>query len=170
MRSPIRLVVCLGVLAGASGLAPSAAADDSWLVASAGVFNLAADESEPGDRRETEVGLEWRGAPRAFGLRPNVGVMVHAESGGYLFAGARRDFDLSERWGLSLGFAAGAFEEGDGLDLGGTVEFRSSIELFLRLGERSRLGIDFYHLSNAGIYDSNPGANSLVLVYGHRVD
>lgn len=166
-------IVLLSALAiGLGGLAPSVAtADDrAWIVASAGVFNIAAEDKTPRDSRELELGLEWRGRPGLVGLRPNVGAMVHAESGGYLFAGLRRDFELGSAWGLSLGFAAGLFEDGDGIDLGGAVEFRSSIEIFARLGERSRLGLDFYHLSNAGIYEPNPGANSLVLVYGRRID
>lgn len=171
MRSPNRLLLRLVVALLAGGVGVSADADDgAWVLASAGVFNVAADESEPGDTREGELGLEWRSRPRAFGLELNVGAMVHTKSGGYLFTGLRRDFELSPRWALSLGFGAAAFEEGDGIDLGGSVEFRSSIELFVRFGERSRLGVDFYHLSNAGIYDENPGSNSLVLVYGHRID
>ena len=73
-----------------------------------------------------------------------------------------------EHWGISIGFGVGLWDSGDGLDLGGPVEFRSSIELFTELTERSRLGLTFYHLSNAGLYEDNPGSNSLVLLYGRR--
>jgi hypothetical protein len=73
---------------------------------------------------------------------------------------------------LSPGFAVALFEEGDGKDLGGPVEFRSSLELSHRRSERSEIGITLYHLSKAGIYDENPGSNSLVVSYtfrpGHR--
>ena len=45
------------------------------------------------------------------------------------------------------------------------VEFRSNFEVYRRLGPRSRLTGIFYHLSNASIYDDNPGVNSLVVGY-----
>jgi hypothetical protein len=48
------------------------------------------------------------------------------------------------------------------------IEFRSGIELSRRLGERSRLGVSFFHLSNAALYNFNPGSESLVLTYTTR--
>jgi hypothetical protein len=63
------------------------------------------------------------------------------------------------------GFAAGLFHRGGGQNLGGPVEFRSSIELAYRFGDGSRLGLNLSHLSNGGFYDRNPGTESLVLVW-----
>ena len=60
---------------------------------------------------------------------------------------------------------ASIFEEGDGKDLGGTVEFRSGFEISYRFDSGSRFGVYFYHLSNARIYDDNPGSNSVGLVW-----
>ncbi|HSN88855.1 MAG TPA: acyloxyacyl hydrolase [Thermoanaerobaculia bacterium] len=48
------------------------------------------------------------------------------------------------------------------------VEFRSGVELAWRLNERSRIGLCLYHLSNGGLYDFNPGTESLILSYGVR--
>lgn len=66
---------------------------------------------------------------------------------------------------LTPSFAVGAYEDGDGKDLGGTLEFRSAVELSYRLDDRARLGLAFDHISNASIYDDNPGTESLVLMY-----
>lgn len=138
--------------------------DDAFILFSAGLFNIA-------DQQDVvELGAEWRGRPRAWKLRLNVGAMLHDNSGGYGFVGLRRDAALSPKVGISIGLAAGLYEEGDGLDLGGAVEFRSSIEVYFDVSARSRLGVDFYHLSHAGLGDEkNPGSNSLVVVYGFRL-
>jgi lipid A 3-O-deacylase len=118
--------------------------------------------------RSAELGVELRFAPRAFGLRPVVGGAINSDQGGYLLGGLRRDFNAGERWIVTPHFGVTLFDEGDGKDLGHVIEFRSGLELAYRLGERSRLGISFYHLSNAGLADTNPGSESLVLVYSFR--
>lgn len=118
--------------------------------------------------RSAELGFEYRFAPRAFELRPVLGVAVNSDKGGYVLAGLRRDFDVSERWILTPHFGVTLFEEGDGKDLGHAVEFRSGVELAVRLGDRSRFGVSFYHLSNAGLDETNPGSESLVVVYSFR--
>jgi hypothetical protein len=63
---------------------------------------------------------------------------------------------------------AGLYEEGDGKDLGGPVEFRSGLEVAVRAGARWWVGLSYYHLSNAVLYDRNPGEESLVLVVSRR--
>ncbi len=65
----------------------------------------------------------------------------------------------------SPSFAVGGSHEGDGKELGGTLEFRSAIELAYRFDDRSRLGIQVGHLSNAGIYAENPGTEFAILNY-----
>lgn len=159
------LAVVLGLWA-----TPAAHAEETgWIVASAGVFNVGSHADESNDGREAELGLEWRGRPKTLRLQPNLGLSAHTGAGGYVFAGLRRDFAVSRRWGISLGFAVSLFEDGDGIDLGGLLEFRSSFEIFANVGEASRIGLDYYHMSNARLYETNPGANSLVLFYGHRI-
>jgi hypothetical protein len=143
---------------------PSIAAD---LAVSAGTFNIL-DGGGAG-----EAGLELRGAPLQLHFLPRflpdpvpvAGVMATSQSLAYGYAGLRFDFPLDDRWVLTPGFAAGLFRQGDGPNLGGLVEFRSSLELARRLGAGSRLGIGFFHLSNAGIYKGNPGSESLVLTF-----
>lgn len=118
--------------------------------------------------RSAEAGFEVRFAPRAFRLKPVVGVTVNSDQGGYVLAGLRRDFDAGGRWIVTPHFGVTLFDEGDGKDLGHVVEFRSGLELAYRLNERSRLGVSFYHLSNSGLDETNPGSESLVLVYSFR--
>lgn len=170
MRS--RRVQCLCLLALVLGFGATSVAraeETGWVVASGGIFNVGSHADATDDGKEGILGIEWRGRPHLLGLQPNLGLAVHTAAGGYVFGGLRRDFSLSRSWGISLGFGVSLFENGDGIDLGGLVEFRSSFEIFANVGEASRIGIDYYHLSNARLYDTNPGANSLVLFYGHRI-
>jgi hypothetical protein len=73
---------------------------------------------------------------------------------------------LGERWRLTPTLAVGAYEQGDGRNLGGTLEFRSGLEVAVRPSPRTAIGVEFYHLSNGGVHEVNPGSNSLVLAFG----
>lgn len=146
----------------AASLSPSVVAGDHprFFAFSAGVHNT---------NRSTdfESGIEYRGPTFRWGLQAAAGFMVTAETTGYVYGGLRRDFDFgTHRWGIALSFGAGLYHPGDGKDLGGPVNFRSGFELYRRFDAPSRLGLVFYHLSHAGIYENNPGVNSLVLSYG----
>ena len=61
--------------------------------------------------------------------------------------------------------AVGAFYKGSGKDLGSVVEFKTGGEFAYRFDDHSRLGLQFDHISNAGIGKHNPGTESLVLFW-----
>jgi len=162
IRLPLAILV-LGITVVPVVAGPANAQDRSdHLAFSVGAFDAL------NSTRSAEVGFELRFAPRAFELRPVIGVAVTSDEGGYVLAGLRRDFDVAERWVLTPHFGLTVYDEGDGKDLGHAVEFRSGVELAYRLNDRSRLGVSFYHLSNAGLDETNPGSESLVLVYSFR--
>lgn len=139
--------------------APAARAAEPWLAASAGRFNI----SKTGKR--LEAGVELRFPTDWYGLEIAAGVAGTEDGNLWAYGGLRRDFELESRWRLTPGFAIALYDEGDGKDLGGAVEFRSSVELAYLLTARSRVGLTLYHLSNAGLYDRNPGSNSLIATY-----
>lgn len=138
-----------------------------WVL-SAGVFDLAKTD-------RTEAGLELRFVPRRlrlFGrdwrLEPMLGGMVNEDGAYYGYLGLRLPLELGERWQVTPSVGPGIYSAGDSIDLGGPVEFRSGLEISARLGERTSLGISYYHLSNGILYDLNPGEESLVLVLAVR--
>lgn len=166
----------LAALLLALAAAPSAHAQVEEWTLYGGVFDL--------DREQEtwEVGVEARfgvfeiplGSRFALPIEPGVGLMAHGEGGGYAYSTLRVPFDRlwPERWPERLRVTpytgVGFYEPGDGKDLGGPVEFRSGIDLGWRAGERLWIGLSFYHLSNAVLYDENPGEESLVLTLSWR--
>ena len=55
----------------------------------------------------------------------------------------------------------GVYAQGDGVDLGGPIEFRSGLEIGYRTPKGVRLGLSVDHRSNAGIYSNNPGLETV---------
>lgn len=173
-RSTRRLQPAAAALALAAACAllpaPAPAADlVEGLALSAGVFNVLDPD------RSAEGGLEARLRPLAEGvssppwvLRPAAGGMATSDGTLYGYAGFRLELPLGARWLLVPQTAAGAYRRGDGKELGGSVQFRSGLELVYRLDEAHTVGLVFYHLSNAGLDRPNPGSESLVLVWSWR--
>lgn len=153
--------------------APLQAAMPEVIAASAGQFDVF------NKGKGVEAGWELRFAPRRFPPMPRflpdvipvTGAMATSRGTLYVYGGFRVEIPLGKRWMASPHWAAGVYyrdrEEGS-KDLGGAIEFRSGLEVSYVLTERSRLGLSLYHLSNAGIYDFNPGSESLVLTFSVR--
>lgn len=108
--------------------------------------------------------------PRRFQIRPVVGLFVTSDETVYGYAGAARDFELSPRFLLTPQFSVGAYEEGDGKDLGHTLEFLSSLQLAYRFDGGTRIGLAYQHISNGSITDANPGAEIIMLTWTWRPD
>ena len=141
--------------------AASAATAGDWAV-HAGRFDIARDE------KPVEGGLQYRFAGFSLGpfeLTPAVGLAATENENVWVYGALRYDFELSARWVLTPTLGVSLYDEGDGKDLGGPIEFLTGLEVAYRFASGSRLGVWFYHLSNAGLYDDNPGANSLVLTW-----
>ena len=115
--------------------------------------------------RIAEAGVQWRAPRRLWVLRPFAGGMVNFEGSYNLHAGIAYDWRRGP-WTIRPSFAPGYYDPGGGKDLGHALEFRSGLELSRRLGPRVRVGLELYHLSNAGLADHNPGETSLVLTVG----
>jgi hypothetical protein len=139
-----------------------AAAEESF-VPYAGAFDI-------DDKTALQIGAEYRYEDIFYGLRPTVGASVTDDGSLYGYGGVNWDLGLGSSWYLTPNFMVGAYSDGDdGTDLGGALEFRSGLELTYAFENDSRVGVAFNHISNASIYDDNPGAESLLFVYHHPV-
>lgn len=150
----------LPAMALAAALARPAAADDpAFLNLGAGYYDINDDE-EAGEFR-AEYWSDWR----LLLFKPFVGVSATTDRAVYGYLGLRMDLYFGRRWMLIPSAAVGAYEDGDGKDLGHTIEFRTGAEIAYRFDDRSRLGIAFHHISNADLGDKNPGTEILTLNY-----
>jgi lipid A 3-O-deacylase len=161
----VKKILSLAAVAVALFAAPAAAEDDpDFLSFQAGGFDVNDTETT------AMLGVEYRSDFKEFYIAPMVGGFVTAEGSVYGYGGLYLDVFLGRRIVLRPSFSVGAYGEGGGKDLGGVLEFRSAIALAWRFDDRSRLGIELSHLSNAGIYDNNPGTENLTLNYSVPLD
>lgn len=115
---------------------------------------------------EFKFHVKWMKSPfEILEFRPLVGVMATAKGSGYIYLGINFDLLFFDHLLLAPGFAAGYYWQGSGKNLGYPIEFRSGIELAWQFTSWHRLGIHFYHLSNASLGKKNPGEESLILFY-----
>lgn len=163
----LRAVLVFCVLAGA----PAYSLEPDLVTANAGSFSIF-----NGKNARWETSWEVSFAPRRYrwfprfvpDVSPTVGGLATDEGTLYAYAGLRFDVPLGEKWVVTPQWATGIYWANEGRDLGGALEFRSGVELTRRIGERSRIGILLYHLSNASFYRFNPGTESLVLTFSTR--
>lgn len=150
--------LCLAV----TGYAEDAHAQDpSFLTFSGGYFDFNRQKNTA-----AEAGVQWRGSEKLWIFQPIVGAMGTSDISGNIYAGISLDIFFGNRLVFRPSFAPGLYTKGSkGHDLGHTIEFRSGAELAYRFDDRSRLGLEIYHLSNAHLGDKNPGSESIVLTY-----
>ena len=135
--------------------------EPAFLVGNGGVFDIINEDTTP------QVGVEYIFSEenKLWVFTPMVGGFVTGDEAVYVYGGIRLDLFFGRRIVLTPNFAVGLFEEGNGRALGQPLEFRSGLELAYRFDNRSRLGLAFHHLSNAGLSERNPGVETLVLRY-----
>lgn len=144
-------------IAAAQPLARVNTEEKSFLTIGGGYYDI--NDSEDA----TELRLEWKGRKFIWGVKPIVGLMATTDAAIYGYAGIGWDLYFGRRIVATPSFAAGAYRDGKGKDLGSVVEFRSALELAWRFDNDTRLGLMFYHLSNASISSNNPGTEVLSL-------
>ena len=144
-----------------------AGARPDWISFAGGIYDIMRPR-----HRTAEFEIEYKFHVRRWGspfpsleFLPLVGLMATVERGGYAYAGLNFDFVFFNHLQFAPGFAAGYYWPGRGKNLGYPLEFRSGVELGWQFADFQRLGIHFYHLSNASIGRKNPGEESLVFYY-----
>jgi hypothetical protein len=104
----------------------------------------------------------WR-----LGLGVGAAVATTANADTWVGAGPVLWLDLGSGWRAEASTMAGIYADND-VDLGGTVQFHSRLGLSYALSPAWRLGASVGHISNAGLYDDNPGIERVMiaLTYG----
>ncbi len=104
--------------------------------------------------------------PNHLFIRPLVGVMGTFTGSAYIYGGVAFDIAIGKYFAFTPSFAPGIYFQGGGKDLGFPLEFKSTFEVSGVLPNKSRIGLQFYHISNAHLGSRNPGTECLVFFYG----
>lgn len=160
----------LAVAVAVAGAAPAASGGLEEIAVGAGTFEVLDDTvtSEVNAELRFPSFLAFPTGSRRYTISPIAGAMTTADGALYAYGGFRLTLPVGQRWIVAPYTGGGLYDKGEGKDLGGPVEFRSGLEVSYRLNGRASLGLTFYHLSNAALYEFNPGSESLALVYSHR--
>lgn len=134
--------------------------EPAFLSLGAGAFDFHDSES-----RAAQGEIQYRSDLKLWVFNPMAGFAATSEGSIYAYAGISLDIFLGNRFVVRPSFAPGFYNAGGGKDLGHHLEFRSAIEFSYRFDDRSRLGLEVYHRSNAGLGDKNPGEESLMVTY-----
>lgn len=145
----------------------SKAEDPNLLLFGAGAYNFT--RSNP-TFKTGMLQLEYKG-PSFFGkkilkIKPFAALMGTFQGSFWIGGGVNFEINLCSFLVTTLGFGPGLFAKGNGKNLGYPLEMRSSVELAYRFPKKSRLGVQFYHLSNGSMAERNPGTEVLLLFYG----
>jgi len=115
--------------------------------------------------RMLQFQAEYKFSACWHGIQPIASLMFTEKGSTYFCFGACYDIYMGNYIVLTPSFAPGIYIKGGGKELGYPLEFRSSIALAGEFRNCHRLGVQFYHISNAKLGFKNPGEESLVIFY-----
>ena len=92
-------------------------------------------------------------------ISPVTGFMITENNAAYGYTGIQAFYNLGQI-NFTPSFTPGLYRQGDGKDLGHTVEFKTELQFSLDVSSNSELGFSYNHISNASLGEKNPGANS----------
>lgn len=112
--------------------------------------------------RTGEFRIEYKSDINWYTIRPMLGLMANNQGAFYTYGGFGFDWVVANCFVISPNFAAGFYQRGESKKLGFPLEFRSGLELAWQFENYTRIGGQFYHISNASLGSRNPGEESLV--------
>ena len=92
-------------------------------------------------------------------ISPVTGFMITENNAAYGYTGIQAFYNLGQL-NFTPSFTPGIYSQGDGKDLGHTIEFKTELQFSLDIFSNSELGFSYNHISNASLGEKNPGANS----------
>ena len=155
-----RLLAATGLASALLLSAVAAKAEDPAFV----TLGIGGFDATQRDDQAVDFRLEYR-HKKVWLFKPWVGLEATSDGAVYGLAGILVDLFFGRRIVVTPSFGAGLYHDGGGKDLGGTVEFRSQIEVAYRFNDRSRLGIALGHISNADLGEDNPGTEIINIYY-----
>jgi hypothetical protein len=106
--------------------------------------------------------------PGLWYVHPHVGFQGTTDGMVYGYAGIHLDFPIGDHFRIVPSESVGLYSNGDNhKDLGGLMEFKIGGGIAWRFDNDLRIGVTWYHMSNAGTGSSNPGAEMMFLEIGY---
>ena len=109
---------------------------------------------------QTEVYLRYDLGHKNGPFGHAIGISTLEDGEAWIGFGQTYTFDIGNVY-AELHAMPGLTVDNGGFDLGGPIAFRSGIELGWQNKRGWRVGLSFDHRSNAGIYDENPGIETV---------
>ena len=100
-------------------------------------------------------------------ISPVTGLMITENNTAYGYTGIQAFYNIG-KINFTPSFTPGLYSQGDGKDLGHTIEFKSELQFSLDIFSNSELGFSYNHISNASLGDKNPGANSYMFNFAKQ--
>jgi hypothetical protein len=113
-------------------------------------FGYAPDDVVPAAHAELMYG------GKIYGVGPLIGVMTNTEGGVFGFGGLYLDVRIGKRFVATPFLGVGAYHQSGSRDLDGVLQLRPSFTVAYELDSGIRVGLNYAHISNAGIHDTNP--------------
>src|SRR5258707_9933343 len=168
-RTRFGLLIALGYAISHSAAAQvtfGSPADPARIAIGGGAFDVVPNTSskKPG-AGPTGLALgEFRFGDVLWIVAPFVGAFGTGKGAFYGYGGFGFDINFFNKWVVTPTAAVGYFSHGSGIDLGAHCEFRTGAEFDYRFDNLTRVGVGFYHISNAGIGKQNPGVEMATFV------
>jgi lipid A 3-O-deacylase len=134
--------------------------DKNFITLSTAVFDILQQDNSSFEGR-----VEFRFDKTDWQIKPFSGLMANTDGAVYLFSGFYIDIPLASFLYITPSFAPGLYHKCNSKNLDFELEFRSQIEMAIRLENNIRVGVSFSHISNASLGKINPGVESLALTY-----
>jgi lipid A 3-O-deacylase len=155
---------CAGAQPAAAQITLGSPADPPRIAIGGGLFDVNPNSKKPGSEKTGLAFGEYRFGDVLWIVSPFVGAFGTGQGAFYGYGGFGFDINFFDRFVVTPSAAVGYFTHGTGIDLGAHTEFRTGAEFDYRFDNLSRLGFGFYHISNAGIGNKNPGVQLLTVV------
>src|SRR5262245_54818645 len=153
----LAVLLCAGV----------ARAEDAWVaLVGAGAFDLPLPTDD--EDIAPAYALELRLKPGLWHFHPHIGFQRTTDRMVYGLARVHLDYPIGEHFRVVPSGSIGAYNNGgNGKDLTGTMEFRIGGGIAWQFTNGLRVGTVWYHMSNAGTANENPGAEMMFLEVGY---
>ncbi len=133
--------------------------DRAW--AGVGAFNVFPNNSA---NRSAQFSGEYRPGYKLFSIGPMLGLTVNTQGGVFGYGGLYTDYAVGPVV-LTPSVAVGGYAQNGSKDLGSVFQIQTAFEAAYQFEGGSRLGVRISHISNLGVNEKNPGAESLLLTY-----